>query len=79
MKIFQDSYKKSEDLEKGLLELKKQGASQMECVKVIKGSLILSLSEADNIILNSKTWEKETRNVLSWRRKFTNYLDKICN
>lgn len=50
--IFRKTYSEFDDIESALSELKRNGASQMDSLKVIKSELNLSIREADEIIPN---------------------------
>jgi len=66
------------NIEESLLALKNAGASQLECLRVIKNELGLSMNEADQIILNSRTWEKEKEGTIQFRNKIFDLFDSTC-
>lgn len=78
IKKFNEVYKETEDIEKALSNLKDIGATQMECLKVLKSELGLSIAAADKIVLNSKAWNGSKNGVLSFREKFESYLNSKC-
>jgi hypothetical protein len=73
-KIFRASYPAC-DLENSINELKKEGATQMECVKVLIAELHISLRNADEIILNSSAWKANKDDIITFREEFRGFLD----
>jgi len=69
----------NKNIQETILELKNIGATQMDCLKIIKKELKLSIKEADNIILNSKAWSNHLESNLNLRDSITNYLENIEN
>ena len=74
---FKEKYDEK-NMEESLLVLKNANATQMQCVRVIKNALNLSLNEADQIILNSKTWEKEKKMTIDFRNKVFDLINEKC-
>lgn len=54
--IFNKYYTNKENIEIVIQKLRDGGASQMECTKTLKRELGTPLREADEIVVNSKTW-----------------------
>lgn len=71
-KILREKYlnETNPDLEAFLLEIRGMGASQIESVRVLKEVMKLSLSEADEIVLNSKTWKDQFEGTIKLRDSF---------
>lgn len=57
--------------------LKNANATQIECVKVLMIKASLKLKEADNLVLYSKTWQKQKNNTIEFRNKFGETMDKF--
>ncbi len=64
------------NIEAALVALRNAGATQMDCLKIIKQKLNLSIKEADEIILNSKTWSSHFDSNISIRESFANFLEE---
>ena len=75
MKVFKAYYQGEESLETVLKELKASGASPMDCVKLLKRELEISLKEADQIVLNSQTWEDINDETIALRDTFSNTVE----
>jgi ribosomal protein L7/L12 len=73
-KVFLDE--NNDNLENAILELKVQGASQIECIKALMAVLKISLSEADKIVLNSNAWSGEKGQAETFRENLGNFLDE---
>jgi len=71
-KIFKETYHNGDidSLENAISLMKENGASQIDCVKVLKNELNLTLSEADGIVLNAKAWSQEKESVEKFRDHF---------
>ena len=55
--IIQTNYRSPEDIELVLGLLRKQGATQIESVKGLVDVLGFALTDADDLVLNSSTWQ----------------------
>lgn len=78
--IFRTKYRNDpESLQDVLLILKSKGISQMQSVKLLIEEMNLSLSDADNIVLNSRAWINERSENISFRDSFFNTLFKEYN
>ncbi len=70
-KIWDRNYQKSDDsIQKTLIELKKNGCTQISAIKIIVEKLNISLAEADKIVLDSIAWMKEKDDTLKIRKDF---------
>jgi hypothetical protein len=63
--------------DEAITQLKLAGATQMDCLKVIKNELHLSLPEADNIVLNSTAWLSNKEATVKFRNDFGNLLEEL--
>lgn len=80
LEIFKGVYQvDTNNIEEALLALKNQGASQMESVRIIKNSLGLLLTQADNIVLNSKAWLATKEETLKLRNELFDDLEKLAD
>lgn len=73
LEIFEKFY--SDDInnvEEVLLELKKSGASQMQCTRLLMLNLKLSIAEADRVVINSEPWEDYLNSVEEVRESYFN-------
>lgn len=70
--LFQQYYKDNEDasLQTAISALKEAGASMIICVRVLMAELQLSISEADQIVLNSTAWQAERQQTEALRAQF---------
>lgn len=69
--VFQSVYNSNENnMESALIALRKNGASQIQCVRILKSQLGISLREADSKVLYSKTWEDCRASTIDLRRSF---------
>ncbi|MCU0438709.1 MAG: hypothetical protein MUC49_12430 [Raineya sp.] len=76
--LFIQNYKGSnKTIEQTLLILKKEGASQMDSLKVLMKVLKLSIQKADEIVLNSKVWIDLKDATIELRDEFSNYLESF--
>ena len=76
--IFREIYNPQiENWEEGILILKNNGASQMECVKIIKKELNVSLEKADEIVLHSKAWTEDKSFITEFRNNIADVLENI--
>lgn len=74
--LFRSLYSsKDNNIEEVLNQLRILGASQVQCIKLLTDELSLSLTEADNIVLNSKAWQADKKATERFRDEFGNFLD----
>jgi hypothetical protein len=75
--VFSAVYKKGDEqsLDAALKNLKENGCSQMQSLKIIMTELNLGIREADNLILNSEAWSPERANNIQFRNAFKRYLE----
>ncbi len=74
--LFDSIYKKdSHTLDLAILELRKNDATQMDTISVLKQKLSISLREADKIILNSTVWKDRKSETEELRRGFDKTFD----
>lgn len=66
-----------DNIEEVLNILKQNGFSQMESVRLLVINLRLSITEADRIVINSKTWNSEKNTMDSFRNKIEETMSKI--
>jgi len=74
--MFRASYNNTGDMDNSISKLKREGATQMECVKVLVAELNISLKAADEIVLNSSAWKANKDNIITFREDFKDFLDK---
>lgn len=74
-KRFDAVFTESKDIEMALEAIKKDGASALESVMVVKEILDIPLGEADEIVLFSKTWIEERDFNIKFRNDFVGYLE----
>ena len=77
--IFKNSFKENNDIELALKKLREKGASQTDCVKIIKVELNVGLRKADEIVLNSETWKDTKTATLSLRKEFDKFFESYEN
>lgn len=75
--IFEEHYKATNDINFTLKKLREIGASEVDCVKVVKVELNIGLREADEIVLNSETWADKKAITLDFRENFHNSVEKL--
>lgn len=73
--IFRASYDAG-NIDNSINELKRSGASQMECVSILIAELHIPLRTADEIVLNSSAWKDNKNNIDTFREDFKDFLDK---
>lgn len=71
IEIFEKVYCNN-NIEEVLSELKKEGASQLQCTRLLMINLKLNLTDADNIVINLKAWKEEFNAVKELRESFFN-------
>lgn len=76
LETFEKYYAKNNEIELALSKLKEEGASQMDCLKVLIKVTGLSLKEADKIILNSKSWSVNKNVNEKFKDDFADFLDE---
>lgn len=68
-KIFRYGYLEAkESMEVALMKIRNEGASMCDSVKVLKNVLQISLSEADDLVVNSLTWKDWKKSVEELRQ-----------
>lgn len=67
--VFEKAYQGSQDLESGLLAIREMGATQVDSVMVLRVVLKISLAEADDLVLNSMTWQDRFEGTLRLREQ----------
>lgn len=72
IEIFEKFSCNKKNIEEVLSELKNEGASQMQCTRLLMINLKLNLTDADNIVVNSKAWEDQFNEVKKLRESFFN-------
>ncbi|GAA0561917.1 hypothetical protein [Chitinophaga japonensis] len=71
----QDSSKNKENIENAIMEMKKAGASPIDCTSAIVMGLKLPLSEADALVINSPAWRKEREGINKFRDEMDSFFD----
>lgn len=75
VKLFTSIYNGTQEgIEDGLSQLKDNGASQIDSVKVLIEALDISLREADGIVLNSIAWSNQKKITQNIRSAFDEYF-----
>lgn len=75
--VYFQAFKENNDLfgvEHALLHLRSIGATMGESVMVVKTVLLLSLPEADSLVLGSEAWRDERETTYEMREKFISLL-----
>ena len=71
--IFKKYYSNDKNnIEDVLFELKNEGASQMQCTRLLMYNLKLTIGDADKIVINSKAWKSHLDSVNNLRESFFN-------
>lgn len=75
--LFTSTYNGTQEgIEDGLSQLKDNGASQIDSIKVLMEALDISLREADGIVLNSIAWSNQKNITQNIRNTFDEYFIK---
>ena len=79
--IFKQVYDKvlPESLEIALTAMKDAGASQIDSIGILVSELRISLPDADALVLNSTTCQKEKESTLKFRAHIDNLFDELEN
>ena len=75
--IFNKHYTDDSSLELVIQKLKDAGASQMECTRTLVFELKISLSKADEIVVNSKAWAENWDVVNKLRNEFIDVANRL--
>ncbi len=67
IQIFMSGYAEKQDIESGIKKLKEAGYRQLDCVRIIKSALGISLREADDLVLYSEGWASERNATINLR------------
>ena len=65
------------NIEIALKALKENGVTQIDCVKILISELAISLTKADEIVVNSITWSSHKIITEKFRNEFGDFLESI--
>ena len=77
--LFKEVYHNGDEmsLEYAIQKIKDNGAAQIDCVKIVKQELGLTIAEADSLILNSKAWQQERKDIKDFRDHYGSILEEL--
>ena len=68
--VFKANYLNGDDIEYAIAAIRKAGATQIDTIRLIMKELDTSLSEADQLVINSKTWADCAEATCQLRKDF---------
>jgi len=66
-----------DNLDNCIIELKEAGATQIDCIKILRAELNMSIKQADEIVLNSLAWRESREITEKMRKDFDDLLDGL--
>ena len=67
------------EIELVIQSLKEFGLSQFQTTKVLVFHLKFSLKDADYLVINSKAWSKEYKEIIEFRKSLFDSIEEVLN